>query len=141
MGEACWPAAKRSDVTTEHRLAYRARVDRAPSTTQGEKAAAVRALETTSGHQVVNLPPIYPLPSLTAAWARAAYLEKQIRAADRMLARRHSDAIEAVRVRLEREFDALWLGLEVRAELLRLPKCTACGKVDHPDQASAQRHA
>ena len=89
-----------------------------------------------------SLPPIYPLPSLRAAVERLAYLEKHIRAADRMLARYRSDVIEEMRVRLEREFDGLFLALETRTEVLPiLPKCSACGKVSHRNLASAERHA
>lgn len=85
------------------------------------------------------LPPIYPLRSLGDAFTRLYRLEKHLRAADRMLARRYTDAIEEMRVRLEREFDAVHSTVEVITEHLpKLPRC-ACGKISHATEESAGR--
>lgn len=85
------------------------------------------------------LPPIYPLASLGDAFTRLYFLEKHIRAADRMLARHYTVAIEEMRVRLEREFDATYAAVETITEHLpRLLRC-ACGKISHATEESAGR--
>lgn len=87
------------------------------------------------------LPAIYPLASLGEAFTRLYFLEKHIRAADRMLARRWSLAIDEMRVRLEREFDALWDAVQwLTEDLPALGRC-ACGKVGHPTREAAERQA
>jgi len=88
-----------------------------------------------------TLPPIYPLPSLARALTRMAYLEKHLRAADRLLARRYSEVIEETRVRLGFEFDALYAAVcLLTEELPTLPRCAACGKISHRGWSSARRH-
>ena len=88
------------------------------------------------------LPPIYPLASLGDAFTRLYFLEKHIRAADKMLARRFTAAIDEMRVRLEREFDPLFSAVSVCTEVLpRLPRCLKCGKVSHETRAGAAEHA
>lgn len=92
---------------------------------------------------IAALPPSYPLPSLGAAFTRLYFLERHIRAADRMLARRWSRAIDEMRVRLEHEFDALWDAVQwLTEDLPALGRCRCrCGKVGHPTPEGAERQA
>ncbi len=87
------------------------------------------------------LPPIYPLASLGDAFTRLYFLEKHIRAADKMLARRFTAAIDEMRVRLENEFSPLFDAvLLLTDELPKLDRCV-CGKISHSTRAGAERQA
>lgn len=81
----------------------------------------------------------YPMRAADAV-DRRWDLEREIRRVDRLLARKPSPALEAVRARLEVEFDALYDAVECLSALPGLPICP-CGKLAHPDQPSAVRHA
>lgn len=84
----------------------------------------------------------YPIPTFAAAKARIDALERLIQSVDQRLKTTHPAGVpdlEAERARLEDEHAPLYAAYELLTSMHDRPRCP-CGKVAHPDRASAEEH-